>query len=142
MLAGVRTRVLLEPVTVLSANAYHTATGIGLIWADTLPYDDYVPSVRWGNSYYSIALSLNVVLTLMIITRLVLHNRNIRKAIGTLDRVSGLYSTITAMLVESGVLYAVSFLLLVGPWASRSIVELITFQILPEVQVRTVTPPP
>ena len=74
----------------------------------------------------------------MIITRLVLHNKNIRSALGAQDGISGLYKTIIAMLVESCALYAVSFLLLVGPWASQSIVQLITFQALPEVQVRTV----
>ena len=74
----------------------------------------------------------------MIVTRLALHTKNVRNAIGALDGVSGLYNTIIAMLVESGVLYAFSFVLLVGPWASRSIVQYITLQILPEIQVRTV----
>ena len=71
----------------------------------------------------------------MIAARLVLHVRSIRNIMRALDRASGLYKTIIATLVESGVLYAVSFLLLVGPWASRSVVQFIALQILPEIQV-------
>lgn len=71
----------------------------------------------------------------MIAARLVLHVRSIRNIMRALDRASGLYKTIIATLVESGVLYAVSFLMLVGPWASRSVVQFIALQILPEIQV-------
>jgi hypothetical protein len=97
-----------------------------------------LPALLWGDAYYSIALSLNLLLTLMIITRLVLHSKNIRSALGAQHGVGGLYKTIIAMLVESCALYAVSFVLLVAPWASQNVIQLITFQILPELQVRSV----
>jgi hypothetical protein len=127
-----------------SANVqYDTATGIAFIYTrSTLPFSDDPPSLKWGDAYLSIALSLNVLLTLMIAARLFLHLRGIRNAVGALDRASGLYKAIIAMLVESGALYALSFLLLVGPWASMSVVHLITLQILPEIQVRIVFPLP
>ena len=57
---------------------------------------------------------------------------------GTQNEASGLYKTIVTMLVESGALYAASFALLVGPWASKIIIQLITLQTLPEVQVREI----
>jgi hypothetical protein len=102
----------------------------------TLPYSEVATYVRWGDAYYSIALALNVLLTLMLITRLALHSKNIRSVMGTQDGASGLYKTIITMLVESGALYAASFVLLVGSWAGQSLIELVTFQIVPETQVR------
>ena len=110
------------------------------MWTWTLPYANLSTYVRWGDAYYSIALSLNVLLTLMLITRLVLHSKNIRSVMGTQDGASGLYKTIITMLVESGALYAASFVLLVGSWAGQSLVELVTFQIIPEIQVRAIFP--
>ena len=110
------------------------------MWTWTLPYADLSTYVRWGDAYYSIALSLNVLLTLMLITRLVLHSKNIRSVMGTQDGASGLYKTIITMLVESGALYAASFVSLVGPWASQSIIKYTTFQIFPAIQVRTIFP--
>jgi hypothetical protein len=59
---------------------------------------------------YSISLSLNVILTLMITARLILHHRNLRNAIGASSGVSGLYTTIVTILVESCALYAITFL--------------------------------
>ena len=116
-------------------------TGIAYIYTGSaLPYDDYLPSLQWGSAYFSIALALNVLLTLMIATRLVLHVRSIRNVVTALDRATGLYKAIIATLVESGVLYAISFLLLVGPWVSRSTVHFVTGQILQEIQVRIVFP--
>ena len=92
-----------------------------------------------GISYYSISLSLNVLLTLMIVTRLILHSRNIRKAMGTRDRPVGSYlGTIVTILVESSALYAIAFLLYIGPWRADSSVQYIFFPILAEVQVRTI----
>ena len=137
-----RARVPCKPTTVLLANICHTATGIGLIWTNTLPHGDSLLPQKWGNSYYSIGLALNIVLTLMLITRLALHNRNIRKTLGTQNGADGLYKTIIAMFIESGVLYALSFVLLVATWAENSIAELVTLQILPEIQVRTIFYPP
>lgn len=89
-------------------------------------------------AYYSIALTLNVLLTLMLITRLVLHSKGIRTAMGAQDE-GGLYNVI--MLIESDTIYAASFVLVVGPRASKSApVQVVTSQIFPEVQVRIVFP--
>jgi hypothetical protein len=127
----------------LIVDDYAAATGIALICAYPLQYyDSLFPSLQLGDAYYSIALALNALLTLMLITRLVLHRKNIRRALGHQDRPSGLYKGIITMLVESGALYAASFVLFFGPWASASAFQLVTFQTLPEVQVRTVFPLP
>ena len=131
-----------RPKAALTVSDYDSATGIAAIYADALSYSGLITFPYWNNAYYSIALSLNALLTLMLITRLVLHSKNIRRAMGDQDGASGLYKAIITMLVESGALHAASFVLFVGPSASGSIVQLATFPILPEIQVRTVFPLP
>ena len=96
-----------------------------------------------NTAYFSISLSLNVLLTLMIITRLILHIRNIRKTIGAPDGSSGLHTaatTVVTMLVESYSLYAVSFLLYLVTWAidpNSPVVDIFS-KPLGHVQVRAV----
>ena len=86
-------------------------------------------------SYFSISIALNVLLTLMIGIRLILHSRKLRKSLGTPTRASGLYKAIVTMLVESSALYAVSSLLYVGLWGANSTVSDIFLQIFIEAQV-------
>ena len=74
----------------------------------------------------------------MIIIRLVLHNRNIQRALGTSTGVSGLYGAIVAMLVESYALYAVTLLLYVIPLAISSTVSNIFVDALGGAQVGNV----
>jgi hypothetical protein len=108
-----------------------------------LTYEISQPSETWnsfqinlGLSYFSISVSLNVVLTLMIVTRLILHSKNVRNAMGAATTVTGLYKTIVTMLIESSALYAASFLLYIGPWGANSDISDIFFPILAEIQVR------
>ena len=63
-------------------------------------------------SHYSISISLNVLLTLMIVARLVLHSRNIRTSMG-IAGIGGLCKVIITMLIESSVIYATSSLLVI-----------------------------
>ena len=128
----------LSPYTTNAATGimynYYTFSFAGILTGGTL-------ASTTGLSYYSIAFALNVTLTLMIVTRLVLHSRNIRNALGTQDSASGLYNVIAAMLVESCALYALSFLPYIGTWASGSTSQTIFYPILGEIQVRAVTMP-
>jgi len=79
-------------------------------------------ATRFEVAYLSTSLSLNVLLTLMIATRLILHRRNIQNAIGpTTD--GGLYNTVVTILVESCVIYAVDSLLLIGTFGAQSPVQ-------------------
>lgn len=89
----------------------------------------------FGYPYYMISFSLNVILTLMIITRLVLHTRNIRNALGTSGGALGLHKAIITMLVESAALYAVTFLLFIGTWGPSNPAQFIFLPALAEVQV-------
>jgi len=69
---------------------------------------------QFGTPYLLISVSLNILLTLMIVVRLVLHGRQIRAAAGSAVGISGLYKTISTMLVESCALFAVNSLVVVG----------------------------
>ena len=89
----------------------------------------------FGLSYLLISTTLNVLLTLMIIIRLVLHTRKIRTALGITD-IGGLCMTVITMLIESSALYAVSSLLVIIPWALVNRAESTFIAILSQTQVR------
>ena len=89
-----------------------------------------------GLSFYVISVSLNVLLTLMIVIRLILHKKNIQNAIGTTEKPCGLYNAVVTMLVESCALYAVTCLLYIGPWVTGNSAQLLLPPFLNLVQVR------
>ena len=104
---------------------------------------------KFGVPFLSISVSLNVLLTLMIVIRLILHGRQIRTATWPAVGTSGLYKTVSTMLVESCALFAVSSLVVVAALAAYEnswnevvyfpggyVVD-IFFPILAETQVRT-----
>ena len=72
----------------------------------------------------------------MIVTRILSHQRNT----GSSLRTGGIYKAVINMLIESCALYAVSYILFIGPWASGSSVSNIFFPILAETQVRIALP--
>ena len=87
-------------------------------------------------SYLSLSASLNVLLTLMIVIRLILHTRNIRNAMG-ISGIGRMCNAISTMLIESCALYTVSTLLVIIPLAVDNYVMDIFFPILAETQVRS-----
>jgi hypothetical protein len=116
--------------------------GVGFLYLGQMPPNlllaHYVTFADFGKAYYSMSLSLDVLLTLMIVARIALHSRDIRSAIGSLAKPSGrLYKTLVTILVESCALYTVSYLLFLGPWASSSPVCDAFFPMLAANQVRT-----
>ena len=95
----------------------------------------WTPTINWPTlSYYSISLSLNIILTLMIVIRLVLLTRNTRAAMGVTGT-GGLHSAIITMLVESCALYAVGSLPVIGAWAAGHPITSFFVFILPQTQV-------
>jgi len=113
------------------------AMGITLIYQTSQPDSSIWNNVaiNFGLPYFSISLSLNILLTLLIVARLAMHSRNIRNAMGAPAGASGLYQTIITVLVESCTLYAVTSLLFVAPWGAKSHVADIFLPILAEIQV-------
>ena len=99
-------------------------------------------SCGWGDvrfllPHFAVSVSLNVLLTLMIVVRLVLHTRNIRAITGPQAGIIRLYKTIAAMLIESSALYSVNSLLLIGLWAARSGASGIFLPAFSQTQVRS-----
>jgi len=122
-----------QTVAMLWANAITIATGI-LILASR--------SCGWGNvsfilPHLSVSVSLNLLLTLMIVIRLVLCSRKIRAVTGSRAGISGLCKTIAGVLVESSALYAVNSLLLIGLWAARNGASGIFLPTIADTQVRS-----
>ena len=119
--------------------------GIVFLYQGSRTFDSlghYFTIFNFGISYFSTAVALNLLLTLMVVVRLFLHNRKVRSALGTQTASSGLYNAIIVMLVESCSLYTVTFLLYVGLRAANNTVASAFFSILVQVQVRDVSTSP
>ena len=136
-LASVGTR-LSFPLPNPLANFGNVATGIMVTYQMAQPSSSAWATILLNFSIpdISISVSLNVLLTLMIVIRLVLHSRSIRTATGSSPGISGLYTTIATMLVESSTLYAVTSLLLIGLWAAGNRAAGAVLVILAEIQAR------
>ena len=111
--------------------------GIWFIYQTSLP-SSILNSLgsKTGIPYFSISISLNILLTLLIVIRLLMHSRNIRNSVGA--GAGGVYKAIVTMLIESSALYAVSSILFIGPWGANSWVADIFLPILAQNQVRAV----
>ena len=127
-----RIRVLEQAVT-LRANVDDIAVGIILInWTREVRGSSW-PAV----AYLSVSVSLNVLLTLMIVVRLVLHARNTRTALG-ITGIGGLSKAIVTMLIESCALYSASSLLVLGPMSdNENPIRGFFVPVLPATQVRS-----
>ena len=86
--------------------------------------------------YFSISISLDLILTLMIVIRLVVYARNTRTAMG-ITGVGGLCKAIVTMLIESSIIYAVNSLLFIVLWATKNYADDIFLPILGQAQVRS-----
>ena len=85
--------------------------------------------------YFSISLSLNILLTLMIVVRLILHARGTRTVLGKTG-LGGLYKAIVTVLAESCALYAVNSLVYLGLMGSENLVVYVFSPVLGQTQVR------
>ena len=93
------------------------------------------PVINYEIPYYSISFTLNVLLTLMIVTRLFLLHRNIRNAMNAPVRVNGLYRVIVTSLIESCAIYTATLVLFIGSWAARSPIWGVVCTVIPLIQV-------
>lgn len=137
----VRSTVPHKPTVAPSTNTAGAVMGIMLVYQSSRPESNiwnHVAIFDFGVPSYWISLALNVLLTLMVVIRLVLHNRRIRKAMGTPTTTGGMYNTLVTMLIESSAIYAVSFLLYIGPWSAGNNVANIFSPILTGTQVRPI----
>ena len=123
----------LRTLVTLKTNIGDIAMGILAI----RPTEQWVKISPWSTlPYISISLSLNILLTLMIVVRLVLYGRKVRAATGSLVGFGGLYVAVATMLIESSALFAVSSLVVIGTWAADSRAANAFTPILAQTQVR------
>ena len=120
----------------LRANVHNIAISIVLTYNETKTAQIGADIL----SYLSISISLNVLLTLMIVIRLILYTRNTRNALGS-SGIGGMCKAISTMLIESCALYAVSSLLVIIPMAIQNFVMNVFFPVLAETQVRVFSYP-
>ena len=120
-------------------NTTNVALGTAYIYNESGMRFYTVTAINIRISYISICLALNILLTLMIVLRLVMHIRNIRNATGASDGPSGLHTaaaTVVMMLIESYGLYAGVILAYTVSWAMSSWVSNLFTEVVGAVQVR------
>ena len=108
------------------ANTTDVALGIARIYYGSGMRYYTVTALNLDTSYNSISLSLNILLTLMIVIQLMVHIRNIRNATGASNGSRGLHTataTVAMMLIESYALYAGVLLAYTIPWAMDNWVD-------------------
>ena len=120
------------------ANITYTGLGILFVYHAVQPLKFAAVNIDIGLVYFAVCLSLNALLTLMIIARLLIHRRNIRKAVEASAGFSGLYTAVITMLVESAALYAFTFILYIGSWAADDAAVFIFSPIISQIEVRAI----
>lgn len=134
---GTCSRVPRKQTMTPPTNITDPGTGILFVYSNTQPHITSPADILKSNvPYISISIILNILLTLMIVVRLVLHIKNIRGAMSSLVRPDRLYKIIITILVESSSLNAIGFLSFIGSWAVRSPVQNAFIHGLAEIQVR------
>lgn len=121
----------------LPANITIAAMGVAFLYLLSQPDSIAQNSLsRFGTPFLSISLALNLLLTLMIVVRLVWHNRNIRKATEISSGIGGMCKAIATILIESYALYAISAILYIRPYGSPTVIQFLFWPIIAETQVR------
>ena len=123
-------------------NIIDAVLGTAYIYLVSVPiWRTSVIALNIATSYYSICLSLNIILTLMIVVRLMVHIRDVRKATGALNGSTSLHTaaaTVVTMVIESYALYAITMLPWVVTWAVESWVVTLFSGAVGSIQVRNV----
>ena len=122
----------------MTPSAHVTDTGMGVYYAGGAVWihGPVKPSViHLRLSYHLICFSVNTLCSLIITVRLIMHSRNIRKALGAQSKASGLYTVIVTTLIESSALYAVTYIPYIVSWVTRSGAQLVSLPVLAVAQV-------
>jgi len=133
----VRIRALHNPAATLWTNIVNIGMGILVLYETSQPASATwaILLLRYSIPWISVAVSLNAILTLMIVLRLFLGSRNVRAVTGSPSQISGLYVAVATMFIESCALYTVNSLVLLGLWVTNSDVAGAFIIILSEIQV-------
>ncbi|KZP13543.1 hypothetical protein FIBSPDRAFT_753223 [Athelia psychrophila] len=89
-------------------------------------------AVKFGIAYWTLSISLNIIITVLIVARLILRRKRMRSALG--DEHGHMYTSISAMLIESAALYSVWGLVFLITYAKNSAFNNILLPALGQVQ--------
>lgn len=90
-------------------------------------------SINWTIPFFSLSLSLNIIITIAIVLRLLLFRRQIVLLLGKDHGTQ--YTSIAAMIVESAAIFSTFSLLFLVPFALNHPLNEVFFQALSGVQV-------
>jgi hypothetical protein len=126
-------------IATISANTTDTAMGIMFVYESSRP--DLIPTsiaamVPFDAPFFSISFALNIVVTILIVSRLLLHKKRVQNAMGAAVDVGGLYMATIAIIVESYAICAIAVTLYLATWGARSYLQYIFLQIIAQMQVR------
>lgn len=94
-------------------------------------------AVSFGTAYWSLSISLNIIITVLICYRLLAARKIIREAMQGHD--DGVYTSISAMLIESATLYSVwGLMFLIANARGNKVLHNILISAYSEIQVSLV----
>ncbi|KAH7921923.1 hypothetical protein BV22DRAFT_1018335 [Leucogyrophana mollusca] len=132
----IRTKVL---VVALPGVILMGSIALGILWLIQVssprssPALNAATGISYTASYFGVALAVNISVTLLIVSRLLLHRHRVTKVFGS-GRGSH-YTSIAAIIVESASLYSVFSLLFLIPFGLNNPVSNTFLQILGEVDI-------
>lgn len=111
------------------------AMGIMVLFEIQLPASNLwtALSAQFVLAYFTLSLSLNILLTLLIVLRLLIHRHRAREYLGATHATN--YTSIVAMLVESSALYTAFSLIFIVSYVRKSAVQNLFLPVLGEIQV-------
>lgn len=118
----------------------HSTVAMGLLWLIQISTPASSPfqtgsasKINWTVPYFSVAVSLNVFVTLMIAARLWLYRYKITSVLGSSH--GSHYLGVAAMVVESAAIYSTFALLFIIPFGVGNPIANTFLQVLSQVQV-------
>lgn len=92
-------------------------------------------AVQFEAPFFAISFALNILVTLMIVARLLIHRMKMQKAMGATTYAGGWCMASITIIVESYALCAIAVILFLGAWGARSFLQFIFLQVIAQTQV-------
>ncbi|KAH7926894.1 hypothetical protein BV22DRAFT_318901 [Leucogyrophana mollusca] len=122
----------------LSCLVFLASVVLGVLWLvqisspSSSPYQNTAMGINFTVPFFSVGLAVTITVTIMIVGRLLYYRHHVTRVFG--PRMS-LYTSLTAILVESASLYSASSLFFIIPFAMGSSFENAPLQIIQETEV-------
>ena len=105
---------------------YQTTRPDASLWS-TVSISFFIP-------YFSLAISLNIILTLLIVGRLLYLSRPVREVLGPAH--AGTYTSVAAMMIESAAPYSIVSIIFIITYGRDSNVQNLILPVLSQIMVR------